>query len=68
MNQIKRLLSQRGKSIYWLARQAGMSYQAIHALANSATIPTGTAWGTLQKVAAALGVSVDELEQPEKGE
>jgi DNA-binding Xre family transcriptional regulator len=65
MNNIKALLTERGRSIYWLAHEVGMSYQAIHKLANAPAIPPGTTWQTLQRVAAALGVSVDELTKGE---
>ena len=61
MNNIKALLTERGKSIYWLHKQVGMSYQAVHKLANAPAIPPGTTWGTLTRIAAALAVSVDEL-------
>jgi hypothetical protein len=61
-NQIRPLLEARGKSIYWLAAQADMSYQAIHRLVNSEQIPGGTSYSTLLRVASALGVGVEDLE------
>ena len=67
-NRIKELLEQQGQSIYWLANEVGMSYQAIHKLANSEMIPGGTAWDTLRKVAEALGVGVNELEENGNGQ
>jgi len=65
MNNIKNLLTERGKSIYWLHKQVGMSYQAVHKLVNAPAIPPGTTWGTLTRIAAALGVGVEELERHE---
>ena len=61
-NRIKELLSARGRSIYGLANEVGMSYQAIHRLVNARRIPGGTSYSTLRKIADALGVGVDDLE------
>ena len=61
-NRIKALLDARGKSIYWLAAEADMSYQAIHRLVNSEQIPGGTFYSMLLAVAGALGVGVEDLE------
>ena len=63
MNNIKALLAVRGKSIYWLAHEVSMSYQAVHKLVNAPAIPPGTTWRTLTRIAAALGVGVAELER-----
>ena len=62
-NRIKDILETQGRSIYWLAKQVEMSYQAIHALVNSPEIPTGTAYGTVTRISEALGVSIDELSE-----
>ena len=62
-NRIQDILVQQGKSIYWLAKTAGMSYQAIHSLVTSSEIPSGTSYGTLKRVSDALGVGIDDLEE-----
>ena len=64
-NRIKKLLGARGRSIYSLANEIKMSYQAIHKLANARRIPGGTYYSTLRKIADALGVGVDDLEEAE---
>lgn len=60
-NRIPDILTKQKRSIYWLAKQVEMSYQAIYALVNAAEIPDGTSYGTLAKISDALGVSIDEL-------
>lgn len=62
-NRIKELLDAQGRSIYWLAGEVDMSYQAIHSLVNADQIPGGTSYSTLRKVANVLGVGVDDLEE-----
>lgn len=62
-NRILDILDAQGRSIYWLAKQVKMSYQAIHRLVKSPTIPEGTAYGTLRRVSQALDVGVDDLEE-----
>lgn len=63
-NRIKSLLDAQEKSIYWLAKTVDMSYQAIHGLVSSPSIPEGTSYGTLKRISDALGVGIDELESP----
>lgn len=65
-NKIGELLEIKGWSIYKLAKEVGMSYQALHALVNSTQIPDGTAYGTLKKISEALGVGIDDLEKTEE--
>lgn len=61
-NKIGELLKDKGWSIYKLSKEIEMSYQALHALVNSEQIPNGTAYGTLKKIARALGVGIDDLQ------
>ena len=61
-SRIKELLDAQGKSIYWLANEAEMSYQAIYRLVHADAIPGGTSYSTLVKVAGALGVGIEDLE------
>ena len=62
-NRILSILQAQGRSIYWLAKQVEMSYQSIHRLAKSPSIPEGTSYGTLRRVSRVLDVSVDDLEE-----
>jgi DNA-binding Xre family transcriptional regulator len=62
-NKIMDLLRQRDWSIYRLAQEVDMTYQAIHKLATADEIPLGTSHGTLLKIARVLDVSVDDLEE-----
>lgn len=61
-NRIEEVLEARGKSIYWLAKAIGMSYNAVYSLVKSPEIPRGTSYGTLMKISDALGVGIEELE------
>jgi DNA-binding Xre family transcriptional regulator len=65
-NKIKGLLDEQGRSIYWLANQVDMSYQAIHRLVTSPTIPDGTSYSTLKRISDALGVGIDDLVSEEE--
>lgn len=62
-NRILDILNTQGRSIYWLAQQVEMSYNAVHRLVKSTSIPEGTSYGTLKRVSRALDVSVDDLEE-----
>lgn len=65
-NRIKELLDSKEWSIYQLADRTKMSYPQLYRLVKAEQIPKGTNYGTLQKVAGALGVSIDELETKEE--
>lgn len=65
-NRIHDILRQQGRSIYWLAKQANISYAAIHRLVTSQPIPDTVSYGTLRRVSQVLDVSVDDLEKEEK--
>lgn len=60
-NRIKDILDDQGKSIYWLAKQIKMSYQAVHSLVNAPHIPEGTSYGTLKRICEVLNVGIDDL-------
>lgn len=62
-NRIKDLLDQQGKTMYWLAKETGLSNQAILDLVNSEDIPGGTRWRTMKIIARALGVNIEDLEE-----
>lgn len=61
-SKLMSILKAQGRSIYWLANQVDMSYQAIFALVKAEKIPDGTNYVTLRKISDALNVPIDELE------
>jgi len=61
-SRLMALLNERGWSIYRLAQEIEMSYQAVYTLVTSPNIPEGTNWGTLTKVSSVLGVSIGDLD------
>lgn len=65
-NRIKEFLAMKDWSIYELADRTKMSYPQLYRLVKAERIPKGTNYGTLQKVAGALGVSIDDLETKEE--
>lgn len=67
-NNIKSLLTQKGWSIYELHKKAGLTYNATHSLVRADKIPDGTSYGTLKRVARALGVKIDDLETEDTNE
>jgi lambda repressor-like predicted transcriptional regulator len=61
-NNIPKLLEKKGWSIYRLNKKAGLSYNTTHNIATSEKIPPHTAYDTLRRIADALGVTIDDLE------
>lgn len=61
-NKIKEILDSKSWTIYELHKQAGLTYNTTHSIATAESIPDGTAYGTLKKIARALGVRIDDLE------
>jgi predicted xylose isomerase-like sugar epimerase len=61
-NRIPILLRGRGMTAYALAREIGMVPHNVKSIVDSPTIPDGTNYVTLRKIADALGVRIDELE------
>ena len=61
-NKIEDILAKKGWSIYELHKQSGLTYNTTHAITKAEKIPDGTAYGTLKKIAHALGVRIDDLE------
>ncbi len=59
-NRIGKLLN--GRSIYWLAKQTGVTYKVIHRIVKSDQIPARTSYQTLKGIAEALDVKIDDLE------
>lgn len=52
------LLQQQGRTLYWLMQQIDMSPGALYPIAKGQKIPSV---GTASRIAAALGVTVDDL-------
>lgn len=68
-NQIPNILAKTGKTKYWLWQTLGGSnsdrslvYRLAHVDMSDSPIPPATHWGTVKRIAAALGVTVGELE------
>ena len=59
-NRIPDVLSDRGKSINWLAKSMGKDYSYVHALVKREQLDS-VKYGTLKSVADALGVGVNDL-------
>jgi DNA-binding Xre family transcriptional regulator len=61
-NNIETILVERGLSIYRLQKTTKLSYNTTYSLVKAEAIPDGTAYGSLKKIAKALGVTIDALE------
>ena len=61
-NNIPKYLDEKRWSIYKLCQETGLTYNTVHSLAKAVKIPDGTAYGTLKRIAQALGVGIDDLE------
>ena len=66
LNNIKQLLEDRGWTMYKLHKETGMNYNTIHKVAKAEQIKDTTPYGTLKKIAKALGVGIDDLEDDNK--
>lgn len=63
--RLKVMLAQMGVKQTWLAERAGVSPTTLSMIVNGKTLPT---LRTAQKIARALGTTVDALWPPENGE
>lgn len=61
VNKIKEHLDNIGQNPHWLSRKADLTYRIVLKLCTRDTIPPTTSIGTLQSIATALGVKVDDL-------
>lgn len=62
VNKVRDLLEQRGKTPYWLARQANLPDRTVYALVERDPFRIDEAtYGVVRKVARALGVDPEEL-------
>ena len=61
-NNIRGLLDQKGWSIYKLHKVTGLTYATAHRLVAADDIPPNTKYETLLRIATALGVGIEELE------
>lgn len=64
-NQIPRLLEDKGMTVYGLAKKMQMPWHNVSKIVEASTIPSGTEYKTLRKIAEVLGVSIDDLEVEE---
>ena len=58
-NNIKQLLIQQGKSIYWLEKQTGITYPTLFKLANNKS--ESIKFANLEKICNVIGCTLDEL-------
>lgn len=61
-NKIPVILKEKNWSIYELGKRTELSYNTIHSIVTAEKIPDGTAYGTLKRIARALSVRIDDLE------
>ena len=64
-NFLPDLLEERSMSIYRLAQETRMPHHNVSRIVTSPTIPDGVNYKTLRKIAAALGVKIDDMEVEE---
>lgn len=57
--QIDKLLQQKNKSLYWLAKETGISYPTLHKIMNNQTVSVNL--DILEKISKTLEISLDEL-------
>lgn len=65
-DKIQKRLDERGKTVYWLAKEAGLGFGSVYPLlSGKRTEPT---FSTMEKIADALDVSLDEFRSKEEVE
>lgn len=64
-NQIPRLLAGKGMTVYALAKMMQMPWHNVSKIVEAPTIPDGTEYKTLRKMANVLNVTIDDLEVEE---
>ncbi|MBK1809167.1 helix-turn-helix transcriptional regulator [Clostridium sp. YIM B02505] len=57
--QIEKLLSERDKSLYWLAKETGITYPTLHKIQNNQTVSVSLE--VLGKLCIALNVDLNTL-------
>lgn len=62
-NLLRDILVSRGMNIYRLAKATQMPYHNVQNIVQSPSIPDGTNYKTLRKIARALDVGIDDLEE-----
>ena len=58
-NNIKKLLEQQNKSIYWLEKQTGITYPTLFKLANNKS--ESIKFSNLEKICNAIGCTFDQI-------
>ena len=61
-NNLPDILKAKGWSIYKLHKATGLTYNTVHPLVKAKEFPDGIEYGTVKKIARALGVKIDDLE------
>lgn len=61
-NLLPQILEERSMTIYRLAQEIRMPHHNVSHIVTSPTIPDGTNYKTLRKIANALGLGIDDLE------
>ncbi|WLC98690.1 helix-turn-helix transcriptional regulator [Leuconostoc carnosum] len=59
------MLQEKGKSWYWLGKNSGVDMSTIYRIKNDAS--AGTDFNTMEKIADALDVSLDEFRTKKEG-
>lgn len=63
--KLNKLLQEKGKSWYWLGKNSGVDMSTIYRIKNDES--AGTDFSTMEKIADALDVSLDEFRSKEEG-
>lgn len=58
-NNLSELLEKNGKSLYWLAKETGISYPTLHKINKNET--DGIKFNILEAICTALGCKLEEL-------
>ncbi|MBZ5971624.1 helix-turn-helix domain-containing protein [Leuconostoc gasicomitatum] len=63
--KLNKLLQEKGKSWYWLGKNSGVDMSTVYRIKNDES--AGTDFNTMEKIADALDVSLDEFRSKEVG-
>ncbi|ADG39932.1 hypothetical protein LKI_01945 [Leuconostoc kimchii IMSNU 11154] len=63
--KLNKLLQEKGKSWYWLGKNSGVDMSTVYRIKNDES--AGTDFNTMEKIADALDVSLDEFRSKEEG-
>lgn len=63
--KLNKLLQEKGKSWYWLGKNSGVDMSTVYRIKNDES--AGTDFNTMEKIADALDVSLDEFRTKKEG-